>query len=416
MPHEPRLLTTALFPLLVSHLRRRELEEAATNLNRVEALIAAHPELKSLESDLLFYRAVEAQLSGAWEQARRMQNQLVAIHRASNNFSGLQSALYNSAHVAMFIGQFEEAILYAEELVTYLKANRAEADQYYLQTQRAFLAECYAMIGELAEAERVLVPVVAWLRQEEEGRGAVYSWNALGTVRFYQGRLAEAYYAHSQALLLATRLGRMTSAPYLCHAEVAQLLGYEAEARASFDRATEIIAPQKPTGNSNVTYYHYVGYLLTGEVAMLAAARQAMFSCANLLQDGQLRRTYLARMPLHRDINEAWAKQHSGLVRVQLARAEAPLGRPLRPDEVIEVVWTVDNGRSDAELLKKEGKATLRRHRLQRLVAEAQMQGAAATQEDLAAAVEVSVRTVERDSAALAKLGMLLGTRRKQVD
>lgn len=76
--------------------------------------------------------------------------------------------------------------------------------------------------------------------------------------------------------------------------------------------------------------------------------------------------------------------------------------------------WTVDAGEADAIVLQRGGKAALRRHRLQRLLDEATAQGAAPTDAELAAALDVSRRTVLRDIAQLAQAGHAAATRRRR--
>lgn len=100
-----------------------------------------------------------------------------------------------------------------------------------------------------------------------------------------------------------------------------------------------------------------------------------------------------------------------GQMRVVLAKDGASHGRPLKETEKVEVVWTVDAGAEDQEVAVQEGQQGLRRERLQRLADEALLQGAVATQEDLAQALQVSVRTIKRDCAALAAAGVVVPTR-----
>jgi hypothetical protein len=64
-------------------------------------------------------------------------------------------------------------------------------------------------------------------------------------------------------------------------------------------------------------------------------------------------------------------------VQARLAGSTAPLGRPLRDDERVEVLWTVDDGLLDAAVLAQQGRAAVRRWRIARLLAEAQAQGSA---------------------------------------
>ena len=78
---------------------------------------------------------------------------------------------------------------------------------------------------------------------------------------------------------------------------------------------------------------------------------------------------------------------------------------------MVEVVWTIDAGPEDYEVLEQYGRQAMRRYRIQRLLDEAVSQGGAATQEDLARALSVSVRTIKRDCADLEKEGIYLPTR-----
>lgn len=100
-----------------------------------------------------------------------------------------------------------------------------------------------------------------------------------------------------------------------------------------------------------------------------------------------------------------------GQKRVILAKRGARHGRPVREVEKVEVFWTVDAGPEDMEIGKKEGAVELRRVRVERLLKEAVEQGAAATQEDLAWALNVDTRTVRRDCAALRAKGREVATR-----
>jgi hypothetical protein len=100
-----------------------------------------------------------------------------------------------------------------------------------------------------------------------------------------------------------------------------------------------------------------------------------------------------------------------GQVRVILTQYDARHGRALRDTSLTEVVWTVDAGLEDHQVLQQHGRQALRGVRIQRLLDEALAQGAVATQEDLAQALHVSVRTIKRDCVALKAEGVYLPTR-----
>lgn len=101
----------------------------------------------------------------------------------------------------------------------------------------------------------------------------------------------------------------------------------------------------------------------------------------------------------------------SGQIRVILTRRKAGHGQSLAKTASVEVKWTIDAGLEDQEVLRKHGRVTLRRVRIRRLLDEAITQGASATQEDLATALNVGLRTIKRDCQALSAQGIVLPTR-----
>ncbi len=101
----------------------------------------------------------------------------------------------------------------------------------------------------------------------------------------------------------------------------------------------------------------------------------------------------------------------AGQMRILLTRERAAHGQALRETPQIEVTWTVDAGAEDLAVLEQHGQNGLRRVRIQRLLDEALEQGALATQEDLARALQTSVRTIKRDFAELHTNGLYLPSR-----
>jgi len=100
-----------------------------------------------------------------------------------------------------------------------------------------------------------------------------------------------------------------------------------------------------------------------------------------------------------------------GQTRVILVALDAGHGQPLGRTATTEVTWTIDAGQEDRQVLQQHGPVELRRVRIQRLLDEALAQDAAATQEDLAQALHVSVRTIKRDCKALEAQGISVPTR-----
>lgn len=100
-----------------------------------------------------------------------------------------------------------------------------------------------------------------------------------------------------------------------------------------------------------------------------------------------------------------------GQMRVILLSSQARHGRVLSELATREVTWTVDAGQEDREIEEAHGRVGLRQSRVQRLLSEAIEQGAMASQEDVAKALQVTVRTIKRDFEMLQKRGVYLPTR-----
>lgn len=100
-----------------------------------------------------------------------------------------------------------------------------------------------------------------------------------------------------------------------------------------------------------------------------------------------------------------------GQMRVILTARGAGHGKPMREMVTRNVVWTVDAGEKDTDICRQDGYPALRRERILRLLNEALAQGAVATQEDLARALQTSVRTIKRDFKVMQGQGAYLPAR-----
>ncbi len=100
-----------------------------------------------------------------------------------------------------------------------------------------------------------------------------------------------------------------------------------------------------------------------------------------------------------------------GQIRLVVASLRAPFGPPLDETARVEVTLTVDAGTEDAAVLSEQGRLGLRQGRILRLVEEALEQGGVLTEEDLARALQVTRRTIERDVQTLRLAGHLVQTR-----
>ncbi|HFD38941.1 MAG TPA: tetratricopeptide repeat protein, partial [Anaerolineae bacterium] len=144
----------------------------------------------------------------------------------------------------------------------------------------------------------------------------------------------------------------------------------------------------------------------TARQALERAYAEVQARCA-ALPEPAWRESFIWSVPLHHEIVAAWQALQSQRTTVRLPRADAPRGRPLRDDEYVTVAWT-PTAPEDDEISPKIAR---RRHRLLRLLREAEEQGASPTVDDLAKALAVSPTTLKRDLAALRREGHPLKTR-----
>lgn len=411
-PSQPELLAEAKLVLAACLLRGRQRDSALAVLADIQAILAAHPNLHQVESDWLYLWAVAAQFTGDWDEAHRLHEQSLQRHRQTGNFYALTTALYNTANSASVRGAHEQAIVYATEMVALADEQLAADDYQKKLSYRVMLATCYLNAEDHAGALAALSPLYQWLAEEATGAAGVMGWGILGGISLVQEDWQSAYQAYGRAVTMSDGLSSISPTPFLGQAEACVQLGRMAEGQALLAQAAMRINFDGPSTQTQ-TYYHYVRYLLTQEVDALLQAEATMHEQAQRFADPAVREAYLMRHLLHRQIAAAAEKRRPPPLVVELARTDAPLGRPLTDAEMVSVRWTVDDGAGDTAVLAEQGKKALRQHRLQRLMAEAKAQGAAPTYTDLAQALQVSERTIARDIRWLIQVGTPVHTRRR---
>jgi hypothetical protein len=143
----------------------------------------------------------------------------------------------------------------------------------------------------------------------------------------------------------------------------------------------------------------------------LDAAHDGLVAMLSDLSEAD-RRSALRNVPIHRELTETWTSRQPLQVLHRMAAADTPSGRPVRADDMISVTWTLAAPGDDAI----DDRIGRRRHRLLRLLAEADAQGGAPTINDLADALEASPATIRRDLAALRDDGHPARTRGSRLD
>lgn len=229
----------------------------------------------------------------------------------------------------------------------------------------------------------------------------------LGYASWVAGRYTDALTHLREAYAAQDRLGELGYLPELLAYQGLALsgLGCESEALRYTEEAKLSLAQGEVSDEvvPEILYARAMALAANGRVAEAEAEfRQAygqLLEDAAAYQEEEARQAFFHRNPtmrrLMRELRERGIAPPSGagVQHVQLPAAHG--------GGALCVVWTVDVGPADAALRRAAGAIALRQARLARLLAEAATQGAAPTVADLAAALQVSPRTIQRDLSAL---------------
>ena len=387
------------------------------NCNEAKELALSALTLSQLDNRLYAARADALQALGCaeWCLARwpAAHADLAAACQLHSTLNNLWAALDDTLNFAMLnaqMGDFDAAIAGLQHLQTLGRRVGLAVDSDLWKWSEAFLAEVYVLAGELDKAEHVLLGMADWMSQATESRHLLSALQAQGRLLLERGEPACALQPLTRAKKIWQREQTVQLKPLLLHALAAHQMGDAVTAKASLKLAEQRLQ------RSDVRYMsvqrYWVRFVILGDGAALGQAHEELRQQAAQFEDCTARDRFLNQIQLHRQVEAAWqartqsAQATAADVRraiVRLARKDVPLGRKLGDDDRVEVTWTLDAGASDASLLQQMGKVELRRKRLQRLLEEAHAQGAAPTDEDLACALAVQVRTIERDMLALGK-------------
>jgi tetratricopeptide (TPR) repeat protein len=377
---------------------------------RAHALIDLHSELATARGDVLHEQAMTDIELGDWDAGLATLTQAISFKQNADASSEALFALrFNLSLVQTHLGQYEEACTIAHSNLDALDnvGTMASIESVWLW---AVLAQTHLTFGQLDAAADALSHMT--LPEESAGGGGrplLYALTVLGQLYLAREAWTQAETVLARAVAL-WQMGRtVLIEPLLFHAMAAHRADHPVAAELSLQLAAE----QLSRGDS-VRFrplFHYTRYIVLGEKDDLCKAYDELNRQANRISDVQRRKAFLRRPVLHREIVELWAQADVALQgmplmeQVNLARIDAPLGKRLDARSYIDVRWTVDAGEEDAAVLRQEGSAALRQHRVRRLLREAHSQGAAPTDEDLARVLKVTRRTIERDMVALRQNG-----------
>jgi len=229
----------------------------------------------------------------------------------------------------------------------------------------------------------------------------------LGYALWVDGQHAVALDRFRQAYALSEQLGELTFVPeLLAYQGLAHLgLNQPAEALTLTRRAVMSMAQGDVSEEviPEICYAHATALAANGHEEQaqdyFTRAYECLLEDAAALQDEEARQAFFHRNPtMRRLMRELRARDIAPPRNVGIESVRLPA---VRGGEPLRVRWTVDAGPADAALKRAQGAIALRRVRLARLLEEAQTQGAAPSTADLARALGVSRRTIQRDMAAL---------------
>ncbi len=362
---------------------------------------------------------------GYYEQAMARLEKALDIGRDLGDLRGVAWGLHLLADVRADLGDYPQARAYLQQALEILRGLGDRLSEGWVIVD---LAHLLCRLDDNESALDFSQQGMAMARELDDpllrADGLLHSATALVGL----DRPAEAIAAYQESLALRRR----SSAPHLVAEPLAglarvalgqgdlqkarqyveELVRYMEEHAQPADRMHGLANTEEPF-QVYLTCYEVLQALHDPRAAtILAAAHGMLQGRATRIACEEERRSFLENVAAHRKIvrfhrDMLTSQEQRHQVAVSLPRAGTPRGRPLRPDEFVPVTWTVWSPEDE----EQPGKVDRRRRRIVRLLAEAQAQGAAPRDEDLAAALGVSLPTLRRDMATLRARGHHLPSR-----
>lgn len=246
-------------------------------------------------------------------------------------------------------------------------------------------------------------------RQHRQSHWVAVALVALGYAQWVGGRHRQALQSLAKSYRLHDQLGERE--------KFCEILALQAQANLGLGRGQVALACSREAILSmaqgsramdmqvEVFFAHALSLLATGDDAQaedyLRRAYDVLIEIASALEDEPARMAFFSRDPITRRLmQEIYAR---GIARPAEAYRERRWLESRKRGYATHVQWTVDAGPADVALKQAKGAIAVRRVRLSRLIREAERQGVRPKEADLATALGVSVRTIQRDLAYLRK-------------
>jgi DNA-binding SARP family transcriptional activator len=399
--------------------KNSNLEQEARALKGIGYVLSdqgdAHESIKWIEKAIDIYRLVENRYQmaltqiglmsslveiSAWERLLTSTAEAIPVMEAYGDRPNVAVARHNQALAFHALGEHDKAHRTLEQNLQVFESFRS----------RRALGVTQYVLGEIAEHSGNIAEATTLYRNALVNLEAVKSLDGVAAAQSYLGSLyVKLEQPHDAVPLLEAALvswreqgnnweehqtGAVLGLAYL-------VVGEKSRAEELADHAWMKLQSHKPLGEKPQQWLWALYRLFVGlnqseraSVALNAAYAELQRQAQNIT-DPHLRTGFFERVPDNRDIVNAYDRIEGGprVTTVTLTHKDVPLGRTVRKDEFVTVQWTL-NAPEDESI---PDKAERRIYRLKRLIAEAEQQNAAPTDEDLAQALGVSRRTILRD-------------------
>ncbi|MFN2302132.1 MAG: tetratricopeptide repeat protein, partial [Anaerolineales bacterium] len=345
---------------------------------------------------------------------RAMANYKLAlpIRQAVGDQEGEAIVLTNLGIVWNHLGHYTKSKEYFEQALYVFREHDNRWGEGYLL---AYLGLRAHQMGENKSALKLCEQAMIIAQELESPEHQAYALTFSGHALTALGRTDQAIEAYQNALSLRKDLEQphLVAETQAGLARLSLLQGDLSQAQSHVEAILEHLKRGSVDGTEEpariyLTCYHV---LLANKDPraddILSKAHSLLKERAVIIEDPALRRSFLENVATHREILAIHQQLQEQKITVRLPKIEAPTGRPLEPDEWVDVTWTLHASSDNAV----RGKTTHRQHRLSRLIDEAHAQGAAPTIVDLATALEVSPATIKRDLTVLRESGLHIQTR-----
>lgn len=346
--------------------------------------------------------------AGRLTEARQGYEEALAVYRDVGLPKPEASLLNELAEIYDLQGLSRQSLFLLQQaaaILAQLDDTHALAVNQYNQAY----ARLYLDDSEAEETVRLAQGALAAFRQSRQFGWVADTLVLIGFACWVDGRYSQALAALQEAHSLHDGLNEWEMAAeinaHLVHAYLG--MAQPGQALACSRRAVLSLMQGARTADIKVEVYfaHALALEANGQNAAaidyLRRACAALFEAAARFQDEAARQALFQRDPITRRLMQA-ARQHG----IEALAAGHTVTRWLASGDgqpAAQVAWTVDDGPPDHALRLAQGEIALRRARLARLIQQAESQGIQPKIGDLAAALGVSTRTIQRDLAHLRK-------------